>query len=67
MNALKTAYSLFGGSRARFAAQLGLSGEAVRKWERTRVPAERCVEIERLTGGAVTRRDLRPDLFNDAA
>lgn len=25
------------------------------------VPAERCVPIERATGGAVTRKDLRPD------
>lgn len=25
------------------------------------VPIERCIPIERATGGAVTRKDLRPD------
>lgn len=62
MNALQKAYRPFG-SRSKFAAQLGVSGEAVRKWERGRVPAERCIEIERITEGSVTRCDLRPDLF----
>lgn len=28
---------------------------------------ELAVEIERLTGGAVTRKDLRPDLFGEVA
>jgi DNA-binding transcriptional regulator YdaS (Cro superfamily) len=42
---------------------MGVSGEAVRKWERSRVPAERCREIERLSNGLVTAEDLRPDLF----
>ena len=63
MNALQTAYKLFG-SRAKLAAQLGVTGEAVRKWERHRVPAERCIDIERVTQGKVRRADLRPDLFD---
>ena len=54
------------GSRARFAAAMGVSGEAVRKWERTRVPAERCREIERLSHGEITVHQLRPDLFGPA-
>jgi len=29
------------------------------------VPAERCVPIERATAGAVTRKDLRPDDWQD--
>jgi DNA-binding transcriptional regulator YdaS (Cro superfamily) len=29
------------------------------------VPVERCVPIERATDGAVTRRDLRPDDWQD--
>lgn len=29
------------------------------------VPVERCVPIERATGGAVTRQDLRPDDWQD--
>ena len=37
----------------------------VSMWERKEVqlPAERCVEIERVTGGEIRRVDLRPDLF----
>lgn len=31
------------------------------------VPASRVVDIERATGGAVTRRELRPDLFAEVA
>ena len=33
----------------------------------TRISAERAVEIERITSGKLNRRDLRPDLFADAA
>lgn len=62
MDALQTAIQRFG-SRARLARQLGVTGEAVRKWQHTRVPAERCIDIERATEGVVTRQDLRPDLF----
>jgi DNA-binding transcriptional regulator YdaS (Cro superfamily) len=29
------------------------------------IPPEKCVAIERATGGAVTRRDLRPDDWQD--
>lgn len=36
----------------------------VSQWERgTTIPAERAVEIERATGGEVSRSDLRPDLW----
>jgi DNA-binding transcriptional regulator YdaS (Cro superfamily) len=66
MNAIQKASQYFG-SRSKLAARLGVSGEAVRKWEVGRVPAERCIEIERITDGAVTRADLRPDLFAPAA
>lgn len=41
---------------------LGLTRAAVLKWER--VPAERVVEIERITG--IAREKLRPDLFRKA-
>lgn len=41
--------------------QLGLSRAAVAQWKR--VPAERVLEVERLTG--VPRQRLRPDLYPD--
>jgi len=31
------------------------------------VPAEHCAAIERATGGKVTRKQLRPDIFEEAA
>lgn len=66
MNTLNHLISTIYGSRARFAAAMGISSEAVRKWELSRVPAERCLEIERLSNGAVTVHDLRPDVFGPA-
>ena len=66
MNILQAAYRHNYGSRSRFAAALGVTPEAVRKWELSRVPAERCLEIEKLTNGAVTVHNLRPDVFGPA-
>ena len=41
-----------------------VSRTTVYYWAKTRVPAERAVEIERALSGAIQRADLRPDLFN---
>lgn len=49
------------GTRDALAAALGISGPAISSW--TRIPAERVLEIERLTG--VHRHELRPDLYPD--
>ncbi|MDR9108984.1 transcriptional regulator [Burkholderia multivorans] len=50
-------------SQADFAKALGVSQGLVCQWIKKRRPvaADRCVSIERVTGGAVGRRDLRPD------
>lgn len=46
------------------AAHLGVSRQAVNVWFlRHRVPAERVLEIERLSG--ISRHELRPDVFGD--
>lgn len=47
------------GLPAKVAHDLGLTRAAVLKWQQ--VPAERVVEIERITG--IPREELRPDLF----
>lgn len=47
------------GRRTLLARQLGITPSALSMWKR--VPVERVVEIERLTG--VSRHDLRPDVF----
>lgn len=64
MNAVSRASSIVG-SRAELARRIGVSAEAVRKWELGKLPAERCLAIEAATGGAVTRAELRPDLFGN--
>ena len=50
------------GGFAKLAQMLGVSRQAVHKWQR--IPAERVREIERLTG--ISSADLRPDLFGAA-
>lgn len=50
------------GTQEKLAELLNVSTQAVTKW-RKRVPAERVLGIEKATGGAVTRHELRPDLY----
>ncbi len=55
------------GSQQRLAEALGVYQSFVSKMARTgRVPAERCLAIEMATNGAVTRYELRPDVFGPA-
>lgn len=55
------------GSQQALAKQIGLSQQGVSYLLKARtVSAETAVAIERATNGAVSRRDLRPDLFSDS-
>ena len=49
------------------AKKLGVSQGLVHQWlsGKTRITAERCIEIEEVTGGLVNRQELRPDLFGN--
>lgn len=47
------------GRRLSLASDLNISSSAISMWER--VPAERVLDVERITG--VSRHDLRPDLY----
>lgn len=50
------------GSQAALARELGISQPSVSDWRtRGRVPAERVLDLERLSG--VPRHDIRPDLY----
>lgn len=51
------------GGIPQLAQKLGISRQAIYYW--TRIPADRVVEIERITG--IDRRELRPDIFGEAA
>jgi DNA-binding transcriptional regulator YdaS (Cro superfamily) len=51
------------GQQTKLAREIAAQPQLVWQWARgvRPVPIERCVAIERATGGAVTRQDLRPD------
>ncbi|MDN4590239.1 transcriptional regulator [Xenophilus aerolatus] len=59
------------GAQARLARALEVAAPLLSAWAsenpdtRRRVPAERCPDIERATGGAVRCEDLRPDVAWD--
>jgi len=56
------------GSQRELARLLDVTPQAITKWKNTRVPAERVLEIEAATGGAISRHELRPDIYpRDAA
>lgn len=64
VEALKTAIKVVG-SQGKLAAEIGKRQGQIGNWlhRDKKVPAEVCVAIERATAGAVTRYDLRPDVF----
>lgn len=51
------------GSQNKMAQKLGVSRQAVYAWLAGKVPVRRVIAIERLTGGKVTRNQLRPDIY----
>ena len=57
-DALREAIARAGGLQA-LGRMLGISKQAIDQWRR--VPAERVLEVERLTG--ISRYQLRPDVF----
>lgn len=50
------------GTQRKLAEKLCVTPQAIAKW-RKRVPGERVLGIEAATNGAVTRHELRPDLY----
>lgn len=59
MDALQTYLKASRGRAVELAACLGVSPSAISQWQR--VPAERVLDIERITG--VKRHELRPDIY----
>lgn len=64
MEALERAIEVAGGLSA-LAVAIGSTPQVVQNWRKRGVPPERCADVERATGGKVTRADLRPDLFGE--
>lgn len=67
MESLRNYVQAPGMGQKRAAALFGVSQSMVSHWlkGRERITAERAIQIEQATAGAVTRADLRPDLFAD--
>lgn len=65
--AIKRAVKAAGGPTA-LARKLGVKPPTVFQWLNGSrpVPGERCIDIEEACGGAVTRYELRPDIFGAA-
>lgn len=50
------------GTQQALAEALGIRSASISEWKtRGRIPAERVLDVERVTG--VSRHDLRPDIF----
>ena len=62
MDAIERAIQIVGTLTA-FARQVGVSPQVVTHWRKRGIPAERVIEIERVTAGKVSRHELRPDLY----
>ena len=61
---LKKAIEKAGGATA-LAKSLNITTQAISQWKK--VPASRVLQVEAATLGAVTRHELRPDVFGAAA
>ena len=62
MNAIEIAIEAIG-SQSKLAKALNCTPQVVHNWlQRRNIPAERCIDIERASGGVVTCEQLRPDL-----
>jgi len=49
------------GAATRIAREIGITHSAVLQWTKNGVPAERVLDVERITG--ISRHQLRPDVF----
>ena len=49
------------GVRAQIMAALGVSPQVISNWKARGTPVEYCYELQLLTGGKITRQELRPD------
>src|SRR5436309_1941016 len=64
--ALHKARAAAGGTYNDLARLLGVTASAISQWKcQERVSLKRALQIEALTGGQVTKEELRPDVFLD--
>ena len=66
MSPIEKAIAFVGGVSA-LATALDTTPQVIVHWRKRGVPAERCLDVEAVTNGKVTRHDLRPEIFGEAA
>jgi DNA-binding transcriptional regulator YdaS (Cro superfamily) len=54
------------GGQAALGRKIGRKQSTIWNWLKNGIPADQCPAIEQATDGAVTRYDLRPDVFGEA-
>ena len=59
--------SMIMGSQAALARAIGVHRASISAWKLRGIPPHRCVQIERVTLGLVSREQLRPDIFGGKA
>ena len=52
------------GSQKELADLLGVTQMAISQWKRRGIPIKRCLQIEKLSNGAIKREDIWADIFN---
>lgn len=57
----------FFGNKYRMAKALEIGYMRVQQWEKRQIPTDWAVKIEKATNGALTRAEIRPDIFGDVA
>ena len=55
----------FLGGPVKAGTALGVTYQAVKKWEKNRVPAEQVLSVVRAVSGRVSPHELRPDIYPD--
>lgn len=66
MKALNEAIKIIG-TQAKLAELLKVTPMAVTQWKKRRIPDWAVIPIEAATDGAVTRHELRPDIYPESA
>jgi DNA-binding transcriptional regulator YdaS (Cro superfamily) len=56
--------AMYCGGQSSLARKINVKPQAVQRWCKTgKIPAERVLQVERATGGHVSRHTLRPDIY----
>lgn len=51
------------GSQSVLARKLGIKQQTVFVWTKTGLPPRRVLQVEQLTGGKISRHDLKPSIY----